>query len=333
MKKSIITVLVALLATMGVNAQQIAVVSEGGTTTLFQTLDEAVTGASSGSVIYLPGGGFQIKDETKINKRLTIMGVSHKADAENADGGTTIGGNLWFEEGSDGSAVMGVYLTGDVNIGNETDSVQNMIVRYCNINSVQVKRAGCSGITVNQCYIRSNSNMADNNAKFTNNIMHSVQCVNSGVINHNVVTSTCRVYEYEYYSRYEYKAFAKVHNSTISNNILLDPGDGLHSGSGCIVTNNMLCNRSWGDECFNITDWAEVFVGSINGVSITSNFHLKSDAPGVGKATDHTDVGIYGGTSFNDDCLAPIPRIVSKVIPEQTDASGKLKIQVTVKAN
>lgn len=326
MKKSIITVLVAFLATMGVNAQQIAVVSEGGTTTLFQTLDEAVTSATSGSVIYLPGGGFQIKDETKINKRLTIMGVSHKADAENADGGTTIGGNLWFEKGSDGSAVMGVYLTGDVNIGNGNDSVQNMIVRYCNVNSIQVKRGDCSGITVNQCYMRNGSSFGGNNSTISNCISHVIYDVNSGLIEHCVFPHCIRDY-------YNYALYG-IYNSTVKNNIFIGASSGhFIVGSNNQCTNNMGRGDNYGEETIPATDWGNVFEGPNNGVSITSNFHLKSDAPGIGKATDHTDVGIYGGTNFNDDCLAPIPRIVSKVIPEQTDASGKLKIQVTVKAN
>ena len=62
MKKSLLLV-VALLTTFAVKAQQIAVVSSDGNTTLYQDLNEAITDASSGSVIYLPGGGFQLKDE------------------------------------------------------------------------------------------------------------------------------------------------------------------------------------------------------------------------------------------------------------------------------
>ena len=49
-------------------------------------------------------------------------------------------------------------------------------------------------------------------------------------------------------------------------------------------------------------------------------------------ALDGTDIGIYGGSGFSDEALAPIPRIVSKKVAEQTDGSGKLQIEVTVKA-
>lgn len=324
MKKSIITVLVALLATMGVNAQQIAVVSEGGTTTLFQTLDEAVTGASSGSVIYLPGGGFQIKDETKINKRLTIMGVSHRTDTDNADGGTTVSGNLFFEDGSDGSSVMGIYLSGNVYIGTTDDVVTNILIRYCNTNSVQITREDCSGILINQCYLRNPVNCGNNNTKITNCICHSIINVNAGVIDHNVVFAMFSPRSAWYYPLYN------VNNATISNNILLNWGDGF-SGSNCQVANN-ISPVTWGENYINTSDWNELFVGPVNGASIFSNYHLKSTT-GQGAGSDGTDIGIYGGTGFSDAALAPIPRIISKSIPEQTDASGKLKIQVTVKAN
>ena len=68
MKKIIFSLCVALLMTIAGKAQQISVVSSGGSTTLYNTLQEAIEGASDGSVIYLPGGGFPISDEVKITK-------------------------------------------------------------------------------------------------------------------------------------------------------------------------------------------------------------------------------------------------------------------------
>ena len=322
MKKSLI-ILAALLATIAVKAQQIAVVSASGSTSLYQDLNEAITGASSGSVIYLPGGGFQLKDETKITKPLTIMGVSHRVDADNADGSTIIGGNIWFNEGSDGSSVMGVYVSGDVNIG-EDAPVSNILVRTCNINSVQVKKSDCKGITINQCYVRNSSYFCSCNPTITNCVLYNLRDINGGTIDHNVVTSN-----HYYNSSWQY-AFFNVSNAIITNNILIDPRDVLR-GENCLVSNNML-GRDWGDGCVKVDDWAEVLGDISKGVSTASDFQLKGK-DGKGEATDGTDIGIYGGTGFNDEAVAPIPRIVSKVVPEQTDAQGKLKITVTVKAN
>ena len=123
--KRILSIVVALVATITVGAQNIAVVNSSNTTKIYQTLDEAITNAESGSIIYLPGGGFQVTDNAKIDKQLTIMGVSHRGDTDNVDGATIISGNLNFVAGSSHSAVMGVYVSGNVVL---TDSIANFTI-------------------------------------------------------------------------------------------------------------------------------------------------------------------------------------------------------------
>ena len=103
--KRILSIAVALVATITAGAQNIAVVNSSNTTKIYQTLDEAITEAEDGSIIYLPGGGFQVTDNAVIDKQLTIMGVSHRGDTDNVDGATVISGNLNFIEGSSYSAV------------------------------------------------------------------------------------------------------------------------------------------------------------------------------------------------------------------------------------
>ena len=85
MKKIIFTLFLAIMATTGLYAQQISVVSSGGTTSLYRTLQEAIEGAEPGSVIYLPGGGFPISDDVKITKKLTIIGIGHYIKSGNID--------------------------------------------------------------------------------------------------------------------------------------------------------------------------------------------------------------------------------------------------------
>ena len=144
MKRNVF-IAVAFFATLTANAQNIAAVSPSNATTMYQTLDEAIEGATSGSIIYLPGGGFQVGADTKIEKQLTIMGISHRADVDNADGATKIAGNLNFVGGSTGSSVTGVYVSGDINIGDEENFAANITVRFCNVNSIQVKNSNAQG--------------------------------------------------------------------------------------------------------------------------------------------------------------------------------------------
>ena len=323
--KRILSIAVALVATITAGAQNIAVVNSSNTTKIYQTLDEAITNAEAGSIIYIPGGGYALTDNTKINKKLTIMGVSHRGDTDNVDGATVISGNLNFISGSSHSAVMGVFVSGNVVL---TDSIANFTMRYCNVNSVQVKSSKSGGMIINQCYIRNNSNFGNCNVKVNNCILHSIQNVNGGTIEHNVMTSSAG-------SNEGWRTMWNVNSTSISYNFLLSQTkDYIHYGSNCLTDHNcMKEGGSWGDNPVVLpknTKWEDIFKAN-KGVSILSDYHL-TDTWTKSTDPDLTGLGIYGGSGFSDTALAPIPRIVSKKVSEQTDGSGKLQIEVTVKA-
>lgn len=326
--KRILSIVVAFVATITVGAQNIAVVNSSNKTAIYQTLDEAIINAEAGSIIYLPGGGFTVTDNAKIDKKLTIMGVSHRGDTDNVDGATVISGNLNFKEGASHSAVIGVYVSGDVVIA---DSVANFTMRYCNVKSVQVKSSKSGGMIINQCYLRSLSKFASCNVSLKNNIMHSIREINGGTVDHNVITSNS-VWESGYSGTY---AMYQVKSTAITNNFLLSPGSSTHNGDNCYTDHNCVGTGSWGDNPVVLpekTEWKNVFKAH-KGVTIVSDYHL-TDAWVKSKDPDLTGIGIYGesGNDFSDTALAPIPRIVSKKVAEQTDGSGKLQIEVTVKA-
>ena len=336
MKRKLL-IAVAFLATMTAAAQNIAAVSPSNATTIYQTLDEAIVGAESGSTIYLPGGGFQISDETKINKKLTIMGVSHRGDTDNVDGATIISGNLHFEEGSSGSAILGIFVSGNINVGTENAPVTNFTVRYCNVNSIQVRNSQSSGMIVNQSYLRSGSSFGDSNAKITNNILHSLVGINNGEIYYNIILNEYCTWGGNAYSWPTYTAIG-ANLSRIRNNVIIqynrDIGRTHHyviEGSNNQITSNMNMN-SFGEDCIIIpvdSDWNNVFEHWNNGaISPISKFHFKDEYKQY-----ESQVGIYAGTGFKDDkSLAPIPRIISKKVAESTDESGKLQIIIKVKA-
>ena len=321
MKRTVLIFMFAMMAMVYSQAQQIAVVSKSGSTDVYQTLKEAIEGASRNSVIYLPGGGFQIHDSVKITKPLTIIGIGHKANSENADGNTVISGNLFFNEGSSNSAIMGCYISGNVIIGDGGASVDNVLIRYCNLNAVDVRNNTCTGTIVNQNYIRNGSGFNEASCTFTNNIAHSICNLDGGTISNNIITSST------YVDRWTNCCFALCDNCTISYNILLDCYH-LGCGGSCHVFRNMIQNAEWGDDFVNVTaEWADVFSNYNNGsITPASEFKFK------GEYNQYSECGIYGGTGFSDGALPPVPYIVSKSIPEQTDASGKLNIKIRVKA-
>lgn len=332
MKRNIILA-VALSATFYAAAQNIAVVNPSNVTTVFQSLDDAVTGADPGSTIYLPGGGFQIKNETLIDRKLTIMGVSHRGDTDNVDGATIIAGNLSFVGGSSGSAVLGVYITGNINVGTEADSVLNLTVRYCNVNSIQVKHSQSSGMVVNQCFLRGDSNFGNANAKITNCITNLIENVNGGTISYCIVLGSSTHHS----GRLSFNVgMNAINSSIITGNIFRtiinyenSSWPAYYGPSGCTGSNNYGAN--WGDDRIDIgVGLSDLFKNWNNGaISPASNFHFKDEYKEY-----ESQVGIYAGASpFRDDkSLAPIPRIVSKKVDESTNSSGQLHVEVTVKA-
>lgn len=329
MKKAIITFLVLMTAIV-VKAQQIAVVDGNGRTNVYQTLPEAIKGATDGSTIYLPGGGFQMGNDS-IKHRVTIIGVGHKPLSENVDGNTVISGELCFNEGSSGSAVMGCYISGDVNIGFDGGSVNNVIVKYCNLLAVDVQSNKCSGTVVNQNYIRNWCNFGGAEVELTNNIIHSIYNMVGGRILNNVITSIN-----SFGSNTSSHAIRYSSNCTIQHNVFLNLNNNRTSDPTYGCNNNVyfenILKSGWGAECGNINfsnfDWNDVFE-NYNGGAITpsTKFHFK------GIHSEYEDrIGIYGGSGFSDGALPPVPFIVAKSIPEQTDASGKLNIKIRVKA-
>lgn len=328
MKKLFSTIMVVLVATVASYAQTIAVVSSSGSTTMHQTLAEAISEAESGSVIYLPGGGFQLSDDTKITKKLTIMGVSHRTDTDNAEGATVIAGNIFFDEGSDGSALMGVFVSGTVHVGTGGKAVTNFLMRYCNVNALIAHNSGCSGMVINQCYLRNRSTFDNANPTIENCIVNHLGLISGGTINHNIVRH--RTYYYETCSMFS------IYNSIITNNIFLDWW-GVYGNDNNTISNNCFGNSEWGEESILIgegKEWKDVFKNPDPGVTISADYHLISSI-GKNAGSDGKHIGIYlddNSTGFDDHALAPIPRIISKEISEQTDADGKLNIKITVKA-
>lgn len=304
--KKVLIVFMALVWTAALMAQRIAVVDSIGSTTIFKTLDEAIQEAPNNSVIYLPGGGFSVS--ARVYKKLTIIGIGHRSNNDNVDGSTIITGDLYFNKGSDGSAVMGCYITGGVNIGiisgSNQERVTDVLVRYCNVRHVGVGR-DCSGIEVNQSYLRNpgDSNHNGRNTIFKNNVLNAIDWIGGGTISNNIILGRCE----------------HISSSIIKNNIFIG---NLNYIDNCAISDN-LDTSVLGEGI----DWNDVFVNYNNGeISPESDFHFKPEYQ------QYSDCGIYGGDGFSDDQRAPVPYIVEKHIDQQTDASGHLNVRIRVKA-
>lgn len=324
-KRILSVIAVALITFTAAIAQRISVVTEDGSTSVHRTLQQAIEEADPGSTIYLPGGGFSIADSVKITKRLTIIGIGHKSSNENADGSTIISGNLWFNEGSSGSAIMSCYITGDINVGDGGAEVNDVTIKYCNFYRIMVKNNTCQETVINQNYIRYQSYFNGANAFFTNNIAYAIMNLDNGLISNNIFTGTTKEIVDNNWGT---TSLHGVDNTIIMKNIFLSAA--LHSCRNCTISENMGVNQNIGNDCINLSEvsWNDVFENYNGGaISPVSKFHFKDNY----NQYEH-QVGIYAGDGFNDSQLAPVPYIISKDIPQQTDAAGKLNIKIRVKA-
>jgi hypothetical protein len=314
MKKVLIS-FVAVMATVAfINAQTVSVVSPSSVTTTYNNLQQAVDSAETGSILYLSGGMFGGATTTKT---LTVIGVGSRHNTQNTDGNTTIGGSFTFSgDDASNSAIMGVYLQGNINLN---AGVNNVLVRYCNVGSL-VTSGGSNYCTVNQNIIRVgiSANNWHNYITVTNNIIgDDIEHISNGVIEHNIMLDLGRI-----------NIVAYVNNSTFKNNII--KSSGWNNCNGSTITDN-ISNDSIGANCTKL-EWNNIFAGGTPPTNVDNledfDFHLNGNHTG----TDGTAIGIYGGTGWSETALPPVPYIMQKRVSEQTDETGKLKIQVRVKA-
>jgi len=303
-------------------AQQISVVDPIGQTTVYTDLNVAIYEAPAGSMVYLSGGGFTISDTSIIRKPLTIMGIGHRYDNDNADGSTTVSGNFAFYPGSDFSALIGIHITGVVNIGPPAAPVNNFLLRFCNVLRVVLWNPNCQNIMINQNYVRDYINGGYSPLYASNNILGHIACINAGIVEHNVIKNLA-------YSSY----FYDISNSQVKNNINFGSSTGTYYCTGTVFSNNMVVNSSpsilFGNNClFSLL--TDAFDETVFNIDPVCSYHLKETCVGKNAATDGTDIGIYGGTGFSDKALPPGPRIIFKKVAHQTDADGNLPVEIKV---
>jgi parallel beta-helix repeat protein len=335
MKKIVISMLF-IVATVATGAQIISVVSPAGVTANVSTLQKAIDTAAVGSMIYLPGntGGFSAG--MKIDKKLHIIGVGYRDDNNLVTGKTLINGNITFIPGSDGSTLMGVYLEGNIIIG-ETGLgttgyvVNNLLIQRCNINKIsQVtpnsSTYGGTGIKIHQNIIRSYEIfLRVQNPIISNNIFtystagSSIYYTSGAIIENNIF--------------YSYRPINSTSNTYFRNNICLGGWD-TYLSRPTVFINNIICSETtFVDNYYNVrADQIFKKWEGYSGFRYSDDYRLLDSSVGKNGGHDGKDVGIYGGDGWKEGGLPFNPHVVSADIAPSTAADGTLnmKIKVTV---
>lgn len=276
---------------------------------------DAYNSAEDGAVITLSAGNFQ--SPVDIKKSITIIGSGAFGEEEQI----TYIGSLYIY--TNNLRVEGVYIS----TLSPRDGAVNSTIRHCYIDVCEFYGDKAVNTIIDQCVI--NSTRYHGIGTCIKNCTIK-ECKSEGNAT-NPVTFINDVIFYGWYANYaRYNVFRNcvIGFGQIGSDVTLEsPGQYYNNiffkysdnGSDELLTVN------YGNGCVNsgnvVATYNSLFNGTLN-MPAYPNTEVKGD--------DNTKVGPEGGSGFK---LYPaIPRIISKSIDRQTDAEGKINVNIQVKA-
>lgn len=310
------------LMTIAINAQSqtlTATLQQGDVITPFYgatAFKEAYEAANDGAIITLSPGLF---DERTIEKAITVYGSGAYGD----DDQITYVPRIWIKHS--GVRVEGLYVQYYLSVQNE--SSKNNVVRHCYIKNLSFDY-NPTNTMIDQCNI-DQANCGGTGSIYKNCTMRYLNGNNNALKPVTFINST---------------VFHGYYGSHLNNNIFRNCVIGIEDDSKKLESPGQYYSniffRSAPEEGVKVDyvmtiTYADGCVHSDNTVDTFNNlFQGKTDLslfPNTNKkGDDNTKVGPEGGSGYK---LYPaIPRIISKSIDRQTDAQGKINVNIQVKA-
>ena len=151
MKNIYFLAILALFIHGNSKAQTLIAVTNDTGSSFYSTLDLAITNATAGDYIYLPGGNFTIS--VPIAKKLQIVGIGHNPDSCAVTGITQVTGDFKITCGSDHGSISGLKIWGNINFTLTTgQTISYYSIERCNLNSVSIA-TNSTKILINECVI------------------------------------------------------------------------------------------------------------------------------------------------------------------------------------
>jgi len=332
---------ISLLGSNYLMAQPKITLSHLGTPSFYTNLNTAITAATNGDTIYLPGGAISPTTQINVSKSLHFVGAGHYPDSTLATGVTWIN-DMRFTTGASGGSVEGIDFDILTIAYSSNQIINGFTVKRCAIDNFYIGNDAVStieGIIVTDNLFRTSVTIKSGypNILVSRNVfayMGSAAASCTGLLLKNNII-------YAYYAN----GLSDMSGCTLENNIIISVSSSavsnLNVGSfNCQYINNLFIP--------NVTSWntntntnnllgqtlATTFV-NVTGLtfSYANNYHLLGTSPGVNYGTDGTDVGIYGtSTPFKDGAVPFNPHIMSKSISSNLTPAGILNVNVTVSA-
>lgn len=333
--KKIAAFLLTYLLILSVTAQSVFVLDGASGTRVYTTLDTAMVHAQDGDYLYLPATSISMPAGLVINKRMNIIGAGHYPDSTQATGVTSFTGQIYFLTESSGSMLQGIYINGNIYFGtsNTNGAATNILISRCNVASIHLSYNGSDfwggeNVNIKDNVIRESIAFAGvKNVLVENNIIEGGLQYGNGMItirNNICLRKSANLVYYLSAARFD-------------NNIIMASSSFGFGGSGNLYYNNIfkegdpLGAEFSSGNLFNVTD---LFINQ-SGTTFNygQNYHLTPTSPANDAGMAGTDCGIYGGANPYKEGAVPVnPHIQTKVLPAQTDAQGKINVQVKVVA-
>ena len=296
-----------------------------GQVSYFDTLDEAFMALKAGCVVYIPSGSYTLSANVKC--QVAIYGAGCRPYGKDTDY-TRIIGNIEFVEGASSSVIMGFRNEGDIYI---RENVKNILIKNVDVQHIYFSSKSNTGCLVTSSVIRDYlSGSGDAPVQVTNCLVGNIGAIKGGEIA-NCILKPSSSTTTSYYS--SYSSYSPSTSSLMRNNIGLELDK-----STSLLACQEACTRvgsspqipypTGGVEAlFEKYDPSDPFDLRKN------NYRLKKGVSGTNAGTDGKDIGLYGGSGFDDTGRAPIPKIKIREIAPQTDDKDRLKVKIEVIAN
>jgi hypothetical protein len=333
MKATILSTILIIATANGLKAQNLVVVQNGSKVSFHTQVKAAITAATSGDTIYIPGGNWNIGGIVPlyINKELHIIGTGHNPAYTQAGGICYLDGTIYLNSGASKGSLTGVLLSGG--FGRLTaylDSVVNYSLTRTRINGAVGLSSGFSwSMFAENVFDSSIDGRYATNNVFSNNIFASVVGNFSigNMFKNNIwmnISNNSLTFSYSVFDNNIIFSGAKmgsVANSVFNNNLFVDNISfpwGTNTGSNNIVGQAQ----------------SSVFVSQTgNTFNYTHDYHLQASCPGNDAGKDATDIGIYGGVyPWKEGSIPFNPHVESVNVAPSTNSSGNLKVNIQVEA-
>lgn len=341
----------ALIMSAGAQGQLQRIVVQGdGTPQVFTDISAALAAAQPNDHVYLSGGSFSSASHIVIDKPLHFFGAGVHPDSSAVTSTTTISTSstvydIIVTTAASGSTFTGIRFNaaGYFYFGNDNtdDDPTGLVFHRC--------------VFDDRIYMTRDENNASPSAVFDECILYSFLYGGIGV----TADLTRCILDYQAGTGAEVTGFGsggltmrhcicfgtRVGNSPnaiVEDCVFTRTTAPFWQSNGATLTNNLCVstglasNMTAGSAVGNVlgATAADLFVNETNdNYEFTDDVHLVPTSPGVGMATDGTDVGIYGTSSPYKPGAVPLnPHFRSATIAPATLDNGDLPVNIRVAA-